>query len=92
MFTRESNKIVCRKFIPAGIYREVMQLEDEAVVFCPKGVIEEFESFVSKNVRLRRAVNNKRITLQPLRKETTPKKRTAPKKTREIEEISKEED
>jgi len=69
MLINKGKKIVCNKFVSAGIYKEILKLDDETVIFCSKGVIEDFQDFISTNVRLTRVINKKRIELKPLRQE-----------------------
>lgn len=93
MFKKIKNKIVCKKFIPAGIYRAVMDLEDKAVVYCSEEVKNAFEAFVSTNVRLRRIVNAKQLELKILteQKKETRKPTLPPNlRTRDGSETDKE--
>jgi len=79
MFKREGDKLVCREFTPAGIYKAIKQLDNDTVIYCTVKVISEFESFVSGNMRIRRQVNIKNITLEKL----VPEKKVPKKKTPE---------
>lgn len=81
MFTREDDKVVCRKFNAVGIYRAITGLKDDTVVHCTEEVIRDFEAFAAGNVRIRRAVGLKNITLEKLQK----KRKRAVKETRKRE-------
>lgn len=75
MFTREGDRTVCREFTQKGIYQAVTALDNGTVIYCTDRVIEEFEALVSINVRIRRAVGVKNITLQKLLVEKKQPKR-----------------
>lgn len=92
MFERIKDQIVCKEFNPKGIYKAIINLEDDVVINCSKQVIAEFEAFVATNYRIRKAVNNKRITLVLFKPRKTlgnpkPIKST---KTKDINKITKE--
>lgn len=74
MLKKEGDKLVCREFKQKGIYRALKQLDNDTVIYCTDQVIEDFEAFVSGNVRIRRAVNTKNITLQKIKKERATRK------------------
>ena len=73
MLKKEGDKIVCREFSQKDIYRIIKVLEKDTIIYCTDKVIADFEAFVSINMRIRRVVNTKNITLQKI-----PVERKAP--------------